>query len=198
MSKAEELLDSLDSANDVMVLSADPSTEPHIVIDANRFITVPDELKRIAVQYDHDVETVTFDCPRYWDEHDMSEWIVYINYRRSDNKAGQYCTSNITVDTDDSTIMHFDWTISKHATRANGPLTFNVCIKDSEDEENVLHHWNSELCNDCYISEGFELGISDDETISSDTLVFIGTNEFTAISQLFFDISERTETDNTN
>ena len=47
--------------------------EPHIVIGYDRVVTVPDQLKRLAVQYDHDIETVTFDCPRYWGKHDMSQ-----------------------------------------------------------------------------------------------------------------------------
>lgn len=197
MSKAEELLETLDSANSVMLLSADASSEPHIVIGSDRFITVPDELKRLAVQYDHNVETVTFDCPRYWDEHDMSEWTVYINFRRSDNKAGQYCTTNITVDANNPTIMHFEWTISINVTRAKGMLDFNVCIQDTNEDGAVSHHWNSELCNDCYISEGFELGISDDEdsadaAIPSDTKVYIGANELTYISDLWFDTNDYT------
>ena len=53
MSKAEELLNTLSTAT-VSTLLADSSTEPHIVIGEDRFITVPSELKRIAVQYDHD------------------------------------------------------------------------------------------------------------------------------------------------
>lgn len=188
MSQAEELLNSLDSANDVMLLSADASTEPHIVIGSDRIIKVPDQLKRIAVQYDHNVETVIFDCPRYWDEHDMSEWTIYINYRRPDNKVGTYCATDLTIDDSDPSIMHFNWTISKYVTRVNGKLTFNVCIQDSEEDSTVPHHWNSELCSDCYISEGFEVSVSDaTETISSDTLVYIGTNELTAITQLYFD-----------
>ena len=58
-----------------------PNLEEHIKIGLDRHITVPESLKRIAVQYDHNVETVTFDCPRYWDGHDMSKMTVYINYR---------------------------------------------------------------------------------------------------------------------
>ena len=55
-------------------------SEEHIIIGRDRYITVPEGLKRIAVQYDHNVETVTFDCPRYWDEHDLSTMNIYINY----------------------------------------------------------------------------------------------------------------------
>lgn len=197
MSNAEILLNSLDNDYGIATTSADASTEPHIIIGSDRFITVPDELKRLAVQYDHDVETVTFDCPRYWDEHDMSEWAVYINFRRSDNKVGQYCTTNITIDADNSTIMHFDWTISKNVTRAKGMLTFNVCIQAIDEEGDELHHWNSELCSDCYISEGFEVGVFDDEetvdaAIPSDTKVYIGSNELSYVSALWFDTNNYT------
>ena len=57
MSQAEVLLESLPTGN-----SGD--LEPHIIIDKKRKVSVPDELKRIAVQHDHNIETVTFDCPR--------------------------------------------------------------------------------------------------------------------------------------
>lgn len=72
MGKAEELLDSLD-LNDANLYPISPEDEPHIVIGSNRVITVPNALKRIAVQYDHNVESVTFDCPRYTDGIDMSK-----------------------------------------------------------------------------------------------------------------------------
>ena len=57
---AEELLDSL-SEEEISAYTADSATEEHIVVGADRFITVPDSLKRIAVQFDHNIETVTFD-----------------------------------------------------------------------------------------------------------------------------------------
>lgn len=161
MSNAEELLNSL-SDSDVALYTIDPETEPHIIIGSDRNITVPDELKRIAVQYDHNIETVTFDCPRYWDGLDMSEMTVYINYLRSDKEVGAYPARNITADTDDTSIMHFDWTISRNVTEVNGQLVFLVCIKKTDDENNEKNHWNSELCKTCYVSEGLEV---DGETI---------------------------------
>lgn len=132
--------------------------EPHIVIGKDRFITVPERLKRLAVQHDHDVETVTFDCPRYWDEHDMSKMKVYVNYVRADNVPGTYpVDSEITIDEYDSEIMHFNWTISREVTAAKGNIAFLVCIKKVDDVGNEDNHWNSELCRECYISEGLEV-----------------------------------------
>lgn len=151
--------------------------EPHIIIDKKRHITVPDELKRIAVQYDHNIETVTFDCPRYWDGIDLAntdEFVIYINYVLSNGDLGSYIVdkTKVEIDDTDSTMMHFPWTISRNVTKAQGGFKFLVCIKAVEtttmvDEETgetyegepiEIHHWNSELCESMYISEGLEGG----------------------------------------
>lgn len=153
MSQAEELLTSLNATE---LLSVE-SEEPHIVIDDNRIITVPDKLKRLAVQYDHDIETVTFDCPRYWDDLDMSQMKIYINYLRSDTYTGTYKAQNITVDETDNTIMHFTWTVSKNVSLIFGKIVFLVCVRKTDESGNEVNHWNSELCKDCYVSEGLEV-----------------------------------------
>ena len=154
MSRAEELLDTL--SDEPMPALADPANEPHIVIDKNRKVTVPEELKRIAVQYDHNIETVTFDCPRYWDGHDMSKMAIYINYRCPDKTMGSYLAQNVAVDESDESIMHFDWTISKNVTMADGNLMFLVCVKKANEDGEEVNHWNSELNKEMYISEGME------------------------------------------
>lgn len=153
MSQAEELLTSLNATE---LLSVE-SEEPHIIIDDNRIITVPDKLKRLAVQYDHDIETVTFDCPRYWDGLDMSQMKIYINYLRSDTYTGTYKAQNITVDETDNTIMHFTWTVSKNVSLIFGKIVFLVCVRKTDESGNEVNHWNSELCKDCYVSEGLEV-----------------------------------------
>ena len=153
MSQAEELLTSLNATE---LLSVE-SEEPHIVIDDNRIITVPDKLKRLAVQYDHDIETVTFDCPRYWDDLDMSQMKIYINYLRSDTYTGTYKAQNITVDETDDTIMHFTWTVSKNVSMVFGKIVFLICVRKTDESGNEVNHWNSELCKDCYVSEGLEV-----------------------------------------
>ena len=152
MSQAEDLLNSL-SENDIST-----KTEPHIIVGSNRVITVPSELKRIAVQYDHNIETVTFDCPRYWDDHDMSTMKVYINYTRADNEPGCYIADDVAVDETDTSIMHFSWTISRHVTEAVGPLTILICIKMVDKDGNEINHWNSERNSEMTVSKGMECG----------------------------------------
>ena len=152
MSQAEKLLNSLNTTTRL----ANASEEPHIIIGDDRIITVPDQLKRLAVQHDHDIETVTFDCPRYWDGIDMSKMSMYINYLRADSYRASYKATNVTVDASDDTIMHFDWTISKNVSLITGRLVFLVCIRKTDADGNEVNHWNSELCKDCYVSEGLE------------------------------------------
>ena len=155
MSKAELLLNKLDASR-IATRLANASEEPHLIIGDDRIINVPDELKRLAVQYDHDIETVTFDCPRYWDEHDMSKMGVYINYLCADKTAGIYQANNVKVDETDSTVMHFDWTISRNVSFVAGPIAFLVCVRNADTEGFEKNHWNSEICTSCYISKGLE------------------------------------------
>lgn len=133
-----------------------PGAEPHIIVDNDRYITVPSELHRIAVQYDHDIETVTFDCPRYWDGNDLSIMKVYINYTRPDGEVGGYLCDLVTVDSVDPTVIHFDWTIDGHVTEAHGTLSFSVCAKEVDEAGNETRHWNSELNSEMHISAGLE------------------------------------------
>ena len=155
MSRADELLDAV-SNEGIALYTADPTTEAHIVVDSNRFITVPEELKRIAVQFDNNMETVTFDCPRYWDGIDMSKMKVYINYLTKSNVRGMYWAEKVTGDPQDDTIMHFDWLITRNVTLVKGPISFLVCIRDVDEEGNESNHWNSELNQEMYVSEGLE------------------------------------------
>ena len=156
MSQAEDLLNSIQADNEISLYTSDPQTEGYIVVDSNRFITVPEELKRIAVANDHNIETVTFECPRYWDGHDLSLMHLYINYRSPDESLGCYVVDNVSIDENDSNIMHFDWTITRNVAKSEGKVIFLVCAKQVDEDGNETLHWNSELCEDMYVSEGLE------------------------------------------
>ena len=161
MSQALDLLNSL-SEEEIAQLAGLGSEEAHIVIGRDRVITVPPGLRRIAVQGDHNIETVTFDCPRFWDDNDLSQMAVYINYMLANGYKDRYPVDNIRADGD---IMHFDWTVSKNVTPISGRVSFLVCAIDTEDtvdeygeviEAAEKHHWNSELNQDMYVSGGLE------------------------------------------
>lgn len=145
MSQAEDLLNSL---------TTDGEVEEHIVIGNDRFITVPQSLKKIAVQFDNNVRTVTFDCPRYSDGRDLSTMTISINYMRPDGDPGLYQVEAVTIDENDDTLIHFDWVIKDHVTEVNGTLSFLVCAKKTNSDGTNENHWNSELNQEMTISKG--------------------------------------------
>ena len=157
MSQAEDLLNSLTN-NDISLYAADSTIEEHIVIGKDRYVIVPEPLQRIAVQYDHNIETVTFDCPRYWDNVDLSTLHIYINYYLSNDIKGRYLVDNVRVNENNSNLINFDWTITNEITKYKGAIQFLVCAIKTDSEANEEIHWNSEINNQMYISNGLECG----------------------------------------
>lgn len=155
MSLADDLLKTLTEEEQAVRLQ-DEAIEPNIVISSDRYITVPEELERIAVQYDHRVETVTFDCPRYWDGADMSKMNIRIHYTREDGLAGSYMAKNVVTDDDNPEIMHFDWTITRNVTGMAGKITFLVAINRVDKNGYETQHWNTEENDQMYVSPAID------------------------------------------
>ena len=155
MSQAETLLKNL-YEGDISSYITNNEDEPHIVIGTDRYITVPEELKRIGVEHDHNIETVIFDCPRYWDGHDLSQMKIYVNYMCANKAVGSYPTKTVWIDDLDDKIMHFEWEITNNVTQADGQIAFLVCVKNTDSYGNLANHWNSELNEEMYISRGLE------------------------------------------
>lgn len=131
----------------------------HIIINKDRTVVVPDSVRKIGIQYDHKVNTLTFDCPRYADDNqsiDMSRMAIYINFSRNDKTKGSVAATNIFVDPDDPEIMHFDVVITRSVTLVNGPIICLVCAKSTDAEGVEVNHWNSELFNKLSVGEGLE------------------------------------------
>lgn len=155
MSQAEDLLNSL-SSEEIELYARNSDLEGHIVIDIDRHIKVPKSLRRIAVQYDNNVETVTFDCPRYWDDTDLSTLYIYVNYMTPNRGRGRCLVKNVRVDEEDENMIHFEWTIGKEVTLVNGKIHFLVCAVKTDEEGNDELHWNTEINDEMIVSEGME------------------------------------------
>ena len=149
MSLAENLLNSLDDyeTNEVVIVEE----EPHIIVGSNRVITVPEKLKLIAVKGDKDIETVTIDCVRYWDGHDLSAFAVYINYILPNGDEGTYIPKSITRLDD---IFTFDWEIGSEITYAQGKLTFWIVAKLTNTNADLIKQWSSLQNSECSIAQG--------------------------------------------
>lgn len=143
MSQAEDLLNTL---SDIYYEG------PHITVNSNRTITIPDALKHIAVTGDHNIETVTFDCPRYWDEHDFSMMKVYINYQRPDGFKDCCPVKNLRISDKVDTQIQFEWTLTGNVTAVKGNLSFLVYIESSD----ANPCWHSRLNQDLIVDEGLD------------------------------------------
>lgn len=131
----------------------------HVIIQKDRTVLVPESQRKIAIQYDHNVKTITFDCPRYPEEDssiDMSTMSIYINYMLADKTFGASLATNVTIDENDSTIMHFDWKITNAVTYVKGNLFSSVCIKQVDADGNEIYHWNTDLFQKFSVGEGME------------------------------------------
>lgn len=160
------------TAEEILARTATPETEPHIVIGLDRSVTVPSELREVAVQFDHDIETVIFDCPRYWDGRDLSTMHIFINYTRPDNRLGQFPCTDVEIDESDSNIIHFSWTLSGHVTEVKGSISFLVCAKVCNEDGTLKNRWSSKLNQDMTVLAGMQVS---DDTISfrPDTITYI-------------------------
>lgn len=130
--------------------------EPHIVINDDRSVTVPNELKYLGVQFDHNIETVVFDCPRYWDGHDLSTLDIYLSYQTINGEPGAYHCEDVKLSPDNDNIINFSWTIYQNLTSIPGRVSFIVCAQKTNEDKTVEQCWHSRLCIDCEILPGME------------------------------------------
>lgn len=152
MSLAENLLNSLDeTAYANTRIAGGGIEEEHIVVDASRTITVPANLKTIAVKGDKDIETVTIDCIRYWDGHDLSTFAIYLNYILPNGDQGTYIPESITKSED---TFSFDWKIGSEFTYSQGKLTFWIVAKLTDNSGTLVRQWSSFQNSDCTIAQG--------------------------------------------
>lgn len=171
MSLAEEMLANMSVIDDSSTYLAEE--EPHIVINESRQAIVPNELKTIAVTGDKDIETVTFDCVRYWDGNDLSTFAIYLNYVLPDLTTGTYIPEKITT-TDGDEFYHFDWKIKNNITVKSGKISFAVTAVKTKQNENgetvVDKQWSSLPNGDCSIALGIDISNVPSEEESSNVL----------------------------
>lgn len=126
-------------SNNVSLLMSDPESEPVIQIDSDlRKITIPDELKDIAVAGDHLSETVYFTCPRYFDGNDLSEHKCIIRYINAGNEYGEADVIDLTSETD---TIKFGWSLDNYVTRYSGSISFTVQFETVDDT--VKYQWQT-------------------------------------------------------
>lgn len=115
-------------------------TDGHFIVDPDtRVMKNVSESKITIMQYDHNSERITFELPRYVDEHDMSECniveIHYTNKGATEQNEGVYTVDDLQVSPEDENTVICSWLVSQNATKLAGPLHFLIrfaCTTNSE------------------------------------------------------------------
>lgn len=153
MAQVDELLNAEDLNYEDTSTYSTPGEGVYVEVNEKRVVTVPDELKTIGVQYDNKVNRLPFRIPRHWDGQDLFDMSIYINYKLPDGTTASHYVNQKTAE--DENTIRFDWVINHNVTQKAGNITFLVCAKKTDGENDTIH-WNSELCKDIWVSEGLE------------------------------------------
>lgn len=134
-------------------------TDRRFVIDPySRVITNMTETKLHLVQFDHNSERLTFEIPRYVEEHDMSlSTKVEVHYLNMGTGTGRnsdvYTVEDLTVSEDDENLVVFSWLVSQNATRIAGTLNFVVKFLCME-EDVITYSWSTTVFAGIKVGEG--------------------------------------------
>ena len=95
----------------------------------------------VGVFSDHNVNRLTFSCPRFYDGLDLSTFDVYINYVNALGEGSVYRCDDVSAP--DFQYIEFSWLISNYVTKKEGKIKFSVCMKDHNEENEVVHEFNT-------------------------------------------------------
>ncbi len=136
----EDILEGIKNSNpsgDITVTMVNPDTEPIFKVDLNkRTITIPKELQIIAVEGDHNAETIYFETDRYFDNYDLSDLVCVVQYINPEND--EYlanCVVNTYLENENK--IRFGWTITQNVTGTPGKVTFAIRFYKVENQEIV-------------------------------------------------------------
>lgn len=137
-----------------------------LTIDSSlRTIVIPPNVKNLGVVSDDDVMRVYFTMPKTYCEIDLSTFAIRINYLNAKGGPDLYKVTDATVE-DDQII--FSWLVGRNATAFKGNVTFNVCLKDINEEGLVEREFNTTVTT-LPILEGLET----DEAVIQDHADYI-------------------------
>lgn len=131
-------------------------------IDSNlRKITLPENEKILGVYHDKNVTRKHFKMPRYYQDNDMSEFSIKVNYVNEDKETDCYAVADM-LSTED--YITFSWLVGATACRVPGMVGFVICFTKVDEESNIIQEYNTELAVG-KVLDGCELGeVTNDKT----------------------------------
>lgn len=119
-----------------------------------RLINIPSGVKILGVMSDDDVQKLNFAMPRYYNDIDLSEYDININYENAKNEGDVYFVTNAVVDTDTIT---FTWIVGRYATAYTGDVKFIVCLKKLNNDDEIESEFNTTIAT-LPVLKGLETG----------------------------------------
>lgn len=129
-----------------------------LVNPTTRVVAPKTQFGKSLIKFDHNSERITFEVPRYVEDHDMSSCNrVEVHYANIDKETlarneGVYAADDLKVDAENENAVTFSWLISQNATQLVGPLEFSLsytCV----DGDQVNYVWGTKKCTVLEISE---------------------------------------------
>lgn len=132
-------------------------------IDSNlRKITLPGNEKILGVYHDKNVTRKHFKMPRYYQDNDMSEFSIKVNYVNEDKETDCYAVDDLAVTDED--YITFSWLVGATACRVPGMVGFVICFTKVDEESSITQEYNTELAVG-KVLDGCEFGeVTNDKT----------------------------------
>lgn len=132
-------------------------------IDSNlRKITLPGNEKILGVYHDKNVTRKHFKMPRYYQNNDMSEFSIKVNYVNEDKETDCYAVDDLAVTDED--YITFSWLVGATACRVPGMVGFVICFTKVDEESSITQEYNTELAVG-KVLDGCEFGeVTNDKT----------------------------------
>lgn len=117
--------------------------DPHFIINPISREIVNNSKKTDLIQFDHNSERITFECPHFIEGHDMTFCNkVVIDYSVGESK-GVYEINDLAVKEDDSDTVVFTWLISSNVTTTLGKIKFALTFKCVLPDGSVTYKWGT-------------------------------------------------------
>lgn len=144
----DELLDKMEAET-----LASAGNEVFVVDNNLRTVSIPESMSVLGVEHDDDVHRLYFQIPKMYGDTDLSDFDIRINYMNAAGDGDVYAVTDKEVSGDNIT---FSWLVGRHAFAQQGNVIFIVCLKQTDDEGNVIKEFNTTVSTLPPVLEGLE------------------------------------------
>ena len=138
----------------------------HSVYDSDRHFQINpttrairnESTKNSIMQFDHNSERLTFELPRYIEEHDMSSCnrveVHYLNIGTGGQKnEGVYEVDDLQISPHDNSVVICSWLIPESATQLAGSLNFLLRFACVAEDGTIKYAWHTEIYRKISVSK---------------------------------------------